>query len=227
MVRPWLLDLSGELGGSMNQAVADEEALVAAAVAGDRGALERLLLAHYARLEQRVRSRLGAEVAGFVGVEDVLQEAFVDVFRGIGKFRLAGEGSFSAWLNTVVEHRLLDTLRRLRRKKRGGDRRQVTRPAAAADSSLADLVALLSDHGSTPSQCAARDEAIRAVQVGLAGLPTDQRAVILHRYIEQQSIESTATAMRRTPGAVRGLLHRAKNSLRDALGRSARWFAYK
>jgi RNA polymerase sigma-70 factor (ECF subfamily) len=210
----------------MNSDAADEESLVASAVAGDRGALEQLLLAHYSRLEQRVRSRLGAEVSGLVGVEDVLQEAFVDVFRGIGKFQPGADGSFTAWLNTVVEHRLLDSLRRQRRKKRGGDRRQVV-PVAAADNSLADLVALLSDHGGSPSQCAARDEAIRAVQVGLAGLPADQRSVILHRYIEQQSIESTATAMRRTPGAVRGLLHRAKLSLRDALGRSARWFAYK
>ncbi|HEY2841897.1 MAG TPA: RNA polymerase sigma factor [Pirellulales bacterium] len=211
----------------MSHEVAAEEALVTAAVAGDRGALERLLLAHYSRLEQRVRNRLGVEAAGLVDAEDVLQEAFVDVFRGIGKFQAAGDGAFAAWLNTVVEHRLLDTVRRLRRKKRGGDRRHVAGPANAADSSLADLVALLSDHGGSPSQCAARGEAIRAVQVGLAGLPSDQRAVILHRYIEQQSIESTATAMRRTPGAVRGLLHRAKHSLRDALGRSARWFAYK
>jgi RNA polymerase sigma-70 factor (ECF subfamily) len=207
--------------------LADEEALVVAAASGDRGALERLLLAHYSRLEIRVRSRLGPEVAGLVGVEDVLQEAFVDVFRGIDRFRPMADGGFTAWLNSIVEHRLLDTVRRLRRKKRGGDRHQVTRPATAADSSLADLVALLSDHGSTPSQCAARDEAIRAIHVGLAGLPTDQRAVVMHRYIEQQSIESTAAAMQRTPGAVRGLLHRAKQSLRDAMGRSARWFAYK
>jgi RNA polymerase sigma-70 factor (ECF subfamily) len=205
---------------------ADEASLVASAVAGDRGALEQLLLAHYSRLEQRVRSRLGDESTGLLGVEDVLQEAFVDVFRSIGRFQPGASGSFTAWLNTVVEHRLLDSLRRLRRKKRGGDRRQVV-ATAAGDSSLADLVALLSDHGGSPSQCAARDEAIRAVQVGLAGLPDDQRSVILHRYVEQQSIESTATAMRRTPGAVRGLLHRAKHSLRDALGRSARWFAYK
>ena len=211
----------------MNQAVADEEALVTAAVAGDRGALERLLLAHYPRLEQRVRIRLGVELMGPVGVEDVLQEAFVDVFRGIGKFQPTGIGGFAAWLNTIVEHRLVDSLRRLRRKKRGGDRRRMSRPTSVLDSSLADLVVLLSDHGSSPSQCAARDEAIRAVQVGLAGLPNDQRAVILHRYIEQQSIESTAVAMRCTPGAVRGLLHRAKHSLRDVLGRSARWFAYK
>lgn len=211
----------------MNHELADETTLVTAATSGDRRALERLLLAHYPRLEVRVRSRLGPEAAGHVGVEDVLQEAFVDVFRGIDQFRPTADGSFKAWLNSIVEHRMLDTVRRLRRKKRGGGRLQVTQPANTADSSLADLVALLSDHGVTPSGCAARDEAIRAIHVGLAGLPSDQRAVVVHRYIQQQSIESTAAAMQRTPGAVRGLLHRAKQSLRGALGRSARWFAYK
>ena len=211
----------------MNLELADEIVLISAATSGDRGALERLLLAHYPRLELRVRSRLSPEAAGQVGVEDVLQEAFVDVFRGIDQFRPTTEGSFKAWLNSIVEHRMLDKLRRLKRKKRGGDRIQVTRSANDADSSLADLVALLSDHGITPSGCVAREEAIRAIHVGLAGLPSDQRAVVVHRYLEQQSIESTAAAMQRTPGAVRGLLHRAKQSLRDALGRSARWFAYK
>ncbi len=207
--------------------VIDEAALVADAIRGNREALEQLLLLHYPRLEKRLQARLPARFSGVLGVDDVLQEAFVEVFRAIDTFRPSGNAGFAAWLNTLVEHRLQDNLRRLRRKKRGGDRCQVGRVASAGESSLIDLVALLSDHGDTPSQCAARGEAIRAVQVGMAGLPTDQREVILHRYLEQQSIEATAVAMRRTPGAVRGLLHRAKHSLRGALGRSARWFAYK
>lgn len=206
--------------------IADEPALITAAVAGDRAALERLLLAHYPRLENRLRRRLPADLAAVFDVDDVLQDSFVEVFRGVEKFQASGDGSFEAWLNTVVEHRLHDALRRLRRKKRGGDRRQIAR-AAAAESSLVDLMALLSDQGISPSQCAAREEAIRAVKVGLAGLPTDQRVAIVHRYVEQQSIESTAEAMQCSPGAVRGLLHRAKHALREALGRSTRWFAYK
>lgn len=201
----------------------DEPSLVAAAVAGDQMALERVLLEHYPRLTRRIRGRLPAGVAGSLDPEDVLQEALVEVFRGIHSFRPQGDGSFAAWLNAVVDHRLQDNLRRVRRKKRGGDLRQIARPAAG-NSSLADLVTLLSDRGGSPSQRAAQGEAVRAVQVGLAGLPADQRAVIVHRYVEQQSIESTAAAMRRTPGAVRGLLHRAKTSLRGALGRSTRWF---
>lgn len=200
----------------------DESTLVAAAVAGDHGALERVLLAHYRRLEDRIRSRLPASAAGLLDAEDVLQEALVEVFRGINKFQPGGNGAFAAWLNAVVEHRLQDNLRRLRRKKRGGDLRKAAR--RADDSSLVDLVTLLSDHGGSPSQRAAQREAVRTVQIGLAGLPAEQRAAIVHRYVEQQSIESTAAAMRRTPGAVRGLLHRAKQSLRDALGRSTHWF---
>ncbi|MBX7166285.1 MAG: RNA polymerase sigma factor [Pirellulales bacterium] len=202
----------------------EESTLVEAAIAGDPGALEQVLLAHYPRLEQRVRSRLPTSAAGLLDPEDVLQEALVDAFRAIGSFRSAGAGSFAAWLNAVVEHRLQDNLRRLRRKKRGGDAQRAAAPEGG-HSSLADLVTLLSDRGGTPSHHAAQGEAIRAVQVGLAALPADQRAVIVHRYLQQQSIASTAAAMQRSPGAVRGLLHRAKHSLRDALGRSGRWFA--
>jgi DNA-directed RNA polymerase specialized sigma24 family protein len=50
---------------------------------------------------------------------------------------------------------------------------------------------------------------------------------VLTRYVEGKSLAETATAMRRSPAAVRGLVDRAKQSLRKALGRSSRWFAKK
>ncbi len=87
---------------------------------------------------------------------------------------------------------------------------------------------MLSDRrGSTASQRVARDELVRAVQVGIASLPDDQRKAIQERFIEQRSLESTADAMCRTVSAVRGLLHRGKASLKDVLGSAVSWFDRK
>ena len=89
------------------------------------------------------------------------------------------------------------------------------------------LVELLSGSIHTPSQSVAVREATQALQVALAGLPDDQRDAIRMRFLDGLSLEETATRMQRTTNAVRGLVHRAKQALRDAMGRSSRWFSTK
>ena len=98
------------------------------------------------------------------------------------------------------------------------------RPPANADhSSLVELAALLSDRGDSPSQLAARDEVVQAIQVGLSSLPDDQREAVRRHFVERQNYVAAAQAMGRSPEAVRSLVYRAKQSLRDFMGRSSRW----
>jgi RNA polymerase sigma-70 factor (ECF subfamily) len=52
----------------------------------------------------------------------------------------------------------------------------------------------------------------------LAALAPDQRDVVLLRIIADLSIEDTAAALGKRPGAVKALQHRAMRSLRSALG---------
>ena len=61
--------------------------LLAQAVAGDHAALERLLLLYYDRLAARIGRMLPDDVRSQLGVEDVLQDTFVQAFRDIGAFR--------------------------------------------------------------------------------------------------------------------------------------------
>ena len=205
----------------------NERELIAKATSGDRASLERLLLAHYGRLAQHIALKLPASVQGVVGVDDILQQTFMQAFRDIGNFQPRSASSFSGWLKTIAEHRMLDTVKALKRKKRGGDRRQVQRQADSQASCVADLVEMLSAGRHTPSQSIARREAVQAVQVAIAGLPGDQRDAIRLRFLGGKSLQETADAMGRSPDAVRGLIHRAKQELRDALGRSSYWLSKK
>ena len=115
----------------------------------------------------------------------------------------------------------------LRRKKRGGAHRQVSRRTEGQGSSVAELVDLLSDRHHAPSRSVARREAVQAVHVGIAGLPEDQREAVRQHLIEGKSLAATAEAMGRTPGAVSALVHRAKGRLREALGRASLWLSRK
>jgi RNA polymerase sigma-70 factor (subfamily 1) len=203
------------------------EQLILQATAGDRAALEQLLLEHYTRLSRRVAQELAGPLGRLVSVEDILQETFIQAIRDIKKCDARSPGSFAAWLSTIADNRLRDTRKELRRKRRGGGRRRVGEPPASRASTIANLVELIADPGDTPSRPIARQEAVQAIQVGLAGLPADQREAIRLRYLGRKTIDRIVVGMDRTAAAVRRPLHRAKKALREALGHSSLWFSRK
>lgn len=204
--------------------IASEQVLVEQAIAGDRLALERLLVLHARRLSRHLQPKIPELLQGVVDVDDILQQTFLQVFRDIRQFEPAGEGSFYAWLRGVAENRLFDCIRQHKRKKRGGEfKRQVA--GGAGQSTSADILDLLAGGKSTPSVSVARREMIDALHVGLARLPDDQRKAIQFHCLEGRSLDETAKLMNKTSGAVRALVHRGKVKLQDQLDRSALWLS--
>jgi RNA polymerase sigma-70 factor (ECF subfamily) len=201
--------------------------LILQARAGDRAALQQLLWEHYNRLSSFIAPKLGGNLQRLIAIEDVLQETFIQAIRDIGNCQAASEQSFSAWLSAIAEHRLHDIIKGLYRRKRGGDRRQVEAVVGSSAGELMELVELISDHASTPGRRLLRQEAIQAIQVGIAALPDDQRETLRLRYLEGKSIEETAAQLGRTAAAVNGLVRRAKESLRNTLHDSSRWLSGK
>ena len=192
------------------------------AVAGNRTALERLLILEYGHVHRHIARNLPDWLRGKMSVEDLLQDTFAQAFRDIGQFNFKSDSSLRYWLCTIADHRLQDVIRRLRRKKRGGGRTNVS--VNGDDSSWLELAAVISDHGDSPSKAVARGEVVQAVQVGMSSLPDDQREAVRRRFVERQDYAAAGKAMGRSPEAVRSLVHRAKHSLRDFMGRSSRWF---
>jgi RNA polymerase sigma-70 factor (ECF subfamily) len=208
-------------------ATEDDRELVRQAASGDRIALERVLLSQYGHLLCLIASEIPAHVRPQIAAEDVLQQTFVQVFRDINKYEPREGISFYAWLQQIARNRLRDTIRSLNRKKRGGEHQQVREVPKGECGSVADLVELLSAEGDSPSREAAKQEGVQAIRVGLAGLPDDQRRAVQLRLIEGHGLHETAAAMNRTPDAIRGLIHRGKQGLREALGRSSLWLTKK
>lgn len=203
----------------MADAPLDDERLLAAACLGDGHALELLLFRRYDTLLRLVSSKIPASLQSLLDAEDILQQTFAQAFRDFDKSKPASLSLFAAWVKTIAENRLRDTIKSLKRKKRGGEFRRVADQGSSRSSSMAELADFLSDSGPTPSGIVARDEAVQAIEIALAALPADYHEVIRLRFFEGKSVDETAAAMQRTPGAVRGLLDRAKDQLRAALGR--------
>jgi RNA polymerase sigma-70 factor (ECF subfamily) len=205
----------------------DTATLVQRAVRGERAALERLLLDHFAPVTAHVAQRMPASLQSVVGVEDIVQATFSNVFQSIGQFETRKDASFLSWLLAIAENQLRDAIRGQKRKKRGGDRARLPDVPDAEQCRDVQLLDLLIGPDHTPSRSAARREGMRAVRTALAGLPEEYRRAIDLRYFEGYSLEETAVLMGRTTGAVRGLVDRARRQLRDSLGGASHYLSGK
>src|SRR5687767_14460139 len=104
---------------------AEIQTMATAAAAGDRLALERLLLAHYEELALSIRPKLPTRLQSTQAVEDILQQTFMQAFRDIHRFEARSDASFGDWIGRIAEHRLLDAIKEHDRQKRGGDMQRV------------------------------------------------------------------------------------------------------
>lgn len=204
-----------------------EHELLTGAIGGDQLALEQLLLTHYGELSRHISRRLPSFLRGSIGCEDIMQETFVHACRDIHRFEPRSDDSFLAWLRKIADHRLQDTIKAFRRKKRPPEDRRIQAPSHCQASSLVDLLEMLLPGSHTPSRSVARHEAIRAVQVAIAGLPDVYREVVSLRYLQDKDLKEVATHMGRSVPAVRGLLDRAKRKMRASMDRSSLYFSRK
>jgi RNA polymerase sigma factor (sigma-70 family) len=88
-------------------------------------------------------------------------------------------------------------------------------------SSLLDLLEVVAGPSNTASRLIAKKEAVHAMQVAIAQLSDDYRRALTLSFLEGKPIDEVARLMDRTPGAVRGLIYRAKKELRASMGRSS------
>jgi RNA polymerase sigma-70 factor (ECF subfamily) len=197
------------------------------AVQGDRAALDRLLLHHFDELVDYISARLPDTLRPVVNVDDLLQETYLRAIRGIRKFEIRDADAFGGWLKVIADRQIHTAVTARRARKRSGRLRKHGVQSPGRKSSIAQLVDMLADPRETPQRAVQRKEAVRALHVTLAGLPDSQRTAVRLHHLDGMTVDETASALDCTKGAVRGLLQRARLSLRDAMGQSSRWFARK
>jgi RNA polymerase sigma-70 factor, ECF subfamily len=130
--------------------------------------------------------------------EDLTAHVFFKALSSAGSYR--GDGSYSAWIFRIA-HNSVATWRR-----RAGRSVEV----------VEEIPERVDPTPSPPSQVIVGEERDLIWQT-VSQLPPAQREVVGLRYIEDFSIEEVAEITRRSRGAVRILLHRARTRLRKAL----------
>lgn len=205
----------------MNSADCEED-LIRRSVAGDQVAMGQLLLGYCNRLERHVAQQVPCDLAAAINPEDIFQQTCMRAFRAIGSFSGGPGSSFYGWLRTIADHLLKDAVRRRIRERLAP--LAPPRPGTSSGS-LVDLMVRVAGNDATPSQAIGRRDALRCMRTAMAGLSQEYREVIRLRYLEGRSIEEVARAMGRSVPAVRGLCYRARQSLREALGRSSAYFS--
>ena len=188
-----------------------DEALVRRVRAGDEAAARLLFERHLPALRAKARARLPAALRGKVAESDVIQDAWLAAFLDVGKFEDRGDGSFAAWLRTILERRVADEVRRHAGAKKRDAKREVRLATEAAR--------LEPDRGQATPSVEVRDaEESARLRAVVDSLSDDYATVIRLVHREGLTLVEAGARMGRTPDATRMLYNRAMDRLADRMG---------
>src|SRR5215211_7210086 len=170
--------------------------VIAQAQLGDPGAFGEI----YAKYAGLILRYLYVRVRDQEGAQDLTQEVFVRVIKGIGGFEYRGEKSFLGWLYTIANNVLIGQARRKR----------------AISTPLDENMELVDPRG--------QDEVLSiyervALQQAIGQLTQDQQQVLTLKFFADMTNNEIATTIGRSEGAVKALQHRALQSLQQIMVR--------
>lgn len=174
--------------------------------------------AAFARLVRGLDGLLRRLAAGIVKtqaeVDDVVQETWMAVIRGLGAFE--GRSSIRTWICQILLNRARTRAVRAGRtvpmSALGDDSTEPAVDRFTADGRWATPPVAWSEE--RPDVLAQRGEVLAAVERAIAALPDRQREVILLRDVEGWSSEEVCNALDLTESNQRVLLHRARGRIR-------------
>lgn len=182
-----------------------DDALVAAAGAGDEAAFEQLFERHR-RQVARIASRFFPQREQ---IEDIIQDSFTKIYLALGTYHGTHDASFRAWLTQIAVNSCYDQLRRVRRRPEHalGELEQSEGKQLAAQ-----IRAAGSD---VESALVSRDLAVKL----LARVSPEDRMVLTLLDVEGFSVAEIAEMMNWSISKVKVRAHRARAHLRRVLRR--------
>jgi RNA polymerase sigma-70 factor (ECF subfamily) len=193
----------------------DDWALVAALRSGDEHAFERLVDRYHGSMKRVAR----AYVATNEAAEDVVQDAWIGVIRGVDQFE--GRSSLKTWIFRIVINRAMSRGAR--------DARSVPFSSLGADEPAVDPNCF-ADSGrwsgwwrsedaviQLPERVVLAQESRRLIDSVIATLPPNQRLVITLRDIQGLTAEEACDLLGVSEANQRVLLHRARTRVRSAM----------
>ncbi len=179
---------------------ADLPDVVEAAGRGEHWALTQLFRAYQPLLLRYLR----AQEPG--AADDLASEVWIGAARGLAQFS-GDEAAFRGWLFTIARRRLIDHRRRTARQR-----------TDVMSTDRLDVVVGLGPGGDPAAAVLDRLGAQGAIAELIAELTPEQAEAVLLRVVGGLSVAEVAAIMRRPPGTVRVLCHRALRRLAVQFG---------
>jgi RNA polymerase sigma-70 factor (ECF subfamily) len=188
------------------QMMADDFTVARRVAAGDRAAFALIMRRYNRRLYRTARASLRDDAEA----KDALQEAYLNAYRTIGRFR--GDAALSTWLTRIV---LNECLARKRRATRRGNVVSIV----SWETTAMELATDVADPAARPDQTFERAQMRGVLERKVRELPEIFRIVFVLRSVEELSVHETAQCLGIPEETVRSRHFRAKGVLRESLAR--------
>jgi RNA polymerase sigma-70 factor (ECF subfamily) len=175
----------------------DDAELVAAAKRGERDAFDELVRRTYRDTFTLAFRLTGNEE----DARDVVQDAYLRAWRGVGRFR--GDAQFSTWMYRITANAAA-TLTQRRRRRRTQPIDELRDPADERPEVQPALRLEAAESGSELAEA-------------VAGLPAKLRTVVVLKDVYDLSHEEIAAELGISVSAAKVRLHRGRKKLRDVL----------
>jgi len=171
---------------------------------GDYDAFECLVEKYQGRIYRHLRKM----VRDATEVQDLLQETFLNVYKGLNTYQ--GDSSFSTWLFKVASNTALMYLRKKRPELLQYEDQVNQLETAEWTPASPEFV-------STPVEILLSREGRSKIEAAIDQLPIAYRTVIILRDVEGFSLEEVAEIVDSSVPAVKSRLHRGRNFVRENL----------
>lgn len=179
-----------------------------AAQKGDMDAFRALLEMYQDRVMRVMTSVLRCDRAI---AEDLCQEVFLRVHRGLPKFD--GGVRFVTWLHTIAMNVAISEYRRRRATKRDRRTLSIDAPLQGTD----DLYIVPTGREVDPGERAHQHEFLARVRACVRDLPDEFREAVVLRDMEALSYEEISSVLDLPIGTVRSRIHRGRALLQGML----------
>ncbi len=187
----------------------EDQELVSAARAGSEEAFDRLIRRFHASVYNLVYRMLDDPNEA----SDTVQEVFLKVFRGLGRFH--AQASLKTWIFRIAVHESSNR-RRWWRRHRARETSLETR-VLSGSGGVVPLAELLVEGGRSPFDQAYSEEARQAVDGALRELPEPYRTAVVLRDLEEFSYEEIHEVLQVSVGTVKSRVARGREALKQRL----------
>jgi RNA polymerase sigma factor (sigma-70 family) len=176
----------------------DDKTLIKKVNDGDRSAV-RLLVENNKNLVWHI-------IISMVGrnsdSEDLFQEVFLQVFKGLGRFR--ADARLSTWIGSITHHVCVDYLRKRKKETdfQNSNIDQKMGPGLSTDMSWKNTES---------------EDLNKVVLAAIAKLPTEYRTVITLYHLDERSYKEIVEITGMPDGTVKSYISRGRNLLRKML----------